>query len=77
MSCETCSELDRYKITCLSCDIKASEKKAWDDLPVSEKVVAIAYKRLILSDRKPDINLINAVSNIYDKYPAFHIGIVP
>jgi endonuclease III len=74
MSCEVC-EAKGYR--CYSCEVKQLEAKAWDSLPVKEKVIAVAYKRLILSDRKPDKNLINAVSNIYDKYPDFHIGIVP
>lgn len=74
MSCEVCKEVG-YK--CLDCDIKEIDKKTWESLPIKDKVIATAYKRLILSDRKPDINLLNSVSDIYDKYPGFNIGIVP
>jgi len=74
MICEVCQWIDKI---CPRCEKKETSKRCWESITVKEKVDVMAYKRLILSDRKASKDLINAVSNIYAKYPDFDLSIVP
>jgi hypothetical protein len=74
MACEICQEI---KKTCIGCDMRAQDKTTWESMQVKDKVNALTYKRLVISGKVASHDLINAVNQIHDKYPDFHIGVVP
>jgi hypothetical protein len=68
-----CSEEEQY--VCLFC--KWEEGKKWKLLTLDEQVKALAYKRVLNTNKVPSKLMRDFMNNLHKKYPDFHVGVIP
>jgi hypothetical protein len=52
-------------------------EKEWDLLMPGEKALMLSYRRSLQKGLKISSSLIIAINLIHEKYPDFHIGLIP
>jgi hypothetical protein len=54
-----------------------SKNDLWNKLTSDEKADAMAYKNILMNDKKPNRILMMKIQKIHDRYDDFDMSIVP
>lgn len=62
---------------CVFCETQINRSYTWSKLSSDEKAKAIAYKRIILTDKKPSKLMSEYINLLHEKYEGFGVEVIP